>query len=183
MSHRFVRTRSLLVLTSLLLAGTAPAQSTTLTLTPAPTAGPRPCTNAEHRQFDFWIGDWEVKGPKGKVAGHNRIESILGGCALQESWTGAAGMTGHSYNAWNPLTKGWHQTWVDSSGTLLLLDGGLQDGKMVLRGSSPGQKGTALNEVSWEKLEGGRVRQLWRVSEDGGKTWTVAFDGTYAKKS
>jgi hypothetical protein len=25
-------------------------------------------------------------------------------------------------------------------------------------------------------------RQFWEKSADGGKTWTVAFDGTYSKK-
>jgi hypothetical protein len=31
-------------------------------------------------------------------------------------------------------------------------------------------------------MAGGRVRQLWDSSADGGKTWKVEFDGTYAKK-
>ena len=57
------------------------------------------CTKAEFRQFDFWLGDWEVTLPDGKVAGTNKIESILGGCVLQESWAGGglvrqASMTG-----------------------------------------------------------------------------------------
>ena len=179
MSHRFVRSRALLVPLVLLLAGSASAQ----TPAPTPSPGPRPCSSPEHRQFDFWIGQWDVKTPDGKLAGRNTIEPILGGCALKESWTGAGGMVGTSYNSYNALSKGWHQTWVDGSGTLLLLDGGWKDGKMVLRGESAVQNGKALNEISWEKLEGGGVRQIWRVSQDGGKTWRVAFDGTYEKKS
>ena len=36
-------------------------------------AKPAPCSAPEHRQFDFWLGDWEVKGPAGKVAGRNMV--------------------------------------------------------------------------------------------------------------
>lgn len=34
---------------------------------------PPPCCAAEHRQFDFRLGDWEVRDPAGKVVGRNRI--------------------------------------------------------------------------------------------------------------
>ena len=57
----------------------------------APAAAPKACAAPEHRQFDFWIGEWEVTTPNGAPAGRNRIESILDGCALRESWTGAKG--------------------------------------------------------------------------------------------
>ena len=45
---------------------------------PAPTRAPAPCSSSEFRQFDFWIGDWDVANAKGKAAGRNRIESELG---------------------------------------------------------------------------------------------------------
>ncbi len=64
---------------------------------PAP---PRPCAAPLHRQFDFWIGIWDVTGPAGKFAGINRIEAVDGGCALAESWSSAGGgYTGHSLNS------------------------------------------------------------------------------------
>ena len=44
--------------------------------------------------LDFWLGDWSVTTPDGKHAGDNRIEAILDGCALSESWTGAGGGRG-----------------------------------------------------------------------------------------
>lgn len=47
---------------------------------------PATCGSAEHRQFDFWIGNWEVYGANGKLAGTNRVEKILAGCVLQENW-------------------------------------------------------------------------------------------------
>ena len=143
----------------------------------------RPCAAPEYRQFDFWIGDWTVATPDGTKAGDNRIEKILDGCVLMESWTGVGGMTGRSFNIYSSPGGRWHQTWVDTNGTLLKLDGGLEDGKMVLSGSNPGAKGTPVHhEISWQKLGDGRVRQHWRVSKDGGATWSDAFIGFYTRK-
>jgi hypothetical protein len=39
-----------------------------------------------------------------------------------------------------------------------------------------------LNRIIWEQTAPGRVRQLWESSRDGGKTWTVAYDGRYIKR-
>src|SRR3954470_11889409 len=86
-------------------------------------APPPACSEPEYHQFDFWIGDWDVRGPKGKQAGVNHIRSILDGCVLQENWSGAGGSTGTSYNIYDRTQKKWHQTWVDNQGTLLQLDG------------------------------------------------------------
>ncbi len=47
---------------------------------------PERCSGDEYRQFDFWIGDWEVADADGNAQGSNKIESILGGCVLRESW-------------------------------------------------------------------------------------------------
>jgi hypothetical protein len=38
---------------------------------PPAVAAPKPpaCIAPEHRQFDFWLGEWEVRGPAGKLVG------------------------------------------------------------------------------------------------------------------
>ena len=41
----------------------------------------------------------------------------------------------------------------------------------------------AMNEITWTRGADGTVRQLWRVTKDGGKTWTTAFDGKYVRSS
>jgi hypothetical protein len=33
----------------------------------------------EARQFDFWIGRWDVFGPAGRQVGDNHIEAVCGG--------------------------------------------------------------------------------------------------------
>jgi len=148
----------------------------------APAAPALPCAAPLHRQFDFWIGVWDVVGPAGKFAGTNRIEPADGGCVLTESWSSAGGgYTGRSLNSVGSDGR-WRQTWVDSSGLRLELVGGLVDGKMVLEGETPA--GTAgappvKNRITWSLEPEGRVRQHWETSVDGGKTYTTAFDGMY----
>jgi len=142
------------------------------------------CDDAMHKQFDFWIGSWDVKDPDGKEQGMNTIEKILDGCVLRESWVGAGGTSGHSYNVYSRSTKQWHQTWVDSTGGLLLLDGGLdENGSMVLSGTRKARDGSeVIDRITWSPIAKDHVRQHWEVSKDGGKTWSTAFDGHYFRK-
>lgn len=141
---------------------------------------PQPCKVAEYRQFDFWIGDWEVRDPDGEVVGNNTIKPILDGCALKESWRGVGESRGFSFNTYDRVAGQWHQTWVDANGLLLRLDGGLEDGSMVLRGEMPTPEGsTALTRITWTPKDNGNVRQHWTASQDGGETWETVFDGLY----
>jgi hypothetical protein len=145
----------------------------------AASAGDKPaaCSAAEHHQFDFWIGHWDVFLPNGNKAGENRVESVEGGCALLEQWSGVRGPTGKSLNIYDALRRTWHQTWVDSTGGLLVLEGHWSDGRMVLSSSA-----SPIQRITWAPQPDGSVRQLWESSKDGGKTWSTAFDGRYVKK-
>jgi hypothetical protein len=148
----------------------------------AQSAPPSPCSAAQSAQFDFWIGTWDVFAPNGKLAGTNRIEKIYR-CVLHESWSSEK-VQGQSFNVFDPDRGVWHQTWVDSTGSLLVLEGGLRGGAMSMSDASlPGKKDAkALNEITWTPQPDGSVRQHWRVSADGGKTWTTSFDGKYVRR-
>jgi hypothetical protein len=145
----------------------------------APKAPPPPPPEA--RQFDFWVGSWEVTTPDGKIAGHNRIELILDGRVLQEHWTGAGNFTGTSLNLYDASAKVWRQFWVDRVGGVLQLTGGLIDGRMVLTGTSTAGDKTTIDRITWTPNADGTVRQYWEQSTDDRQTWTVAFDGLYRK--
>jgi hypothetical protein len=146
-----------------------------------PQATPKPCTAAEHRQFDFWLGAWEVRTPAGKLAGANTIQSTLGGCVLQERWRGASGHHGTSYNIYDASRRRWHQTWVDDSGLLLELEGAFTDGRMVLVGETVDSTGKPVKQrITWEPMDGGKVRQRWDSSADGVE-WEVVFEGIYTR--
>lgn len=141
-----------------------------------------PCDTAPFREFDFWIGEWQVHTPDGKLAGTNRVTGEYNGCVLHEHYTTGRGYSGESLNTYDAPRKLWHQTWVDDSGTLLLLEGQRIDGKMVLQGQTNGDGDQVIkHRITWTPNANGSVRQLWE-STDAKGSWSVAFDGLYTKK-
>ena len=144
---------------------------------------PPACATPEYRQFDFWIGTCEVFAPNGQRAGTNTIDSVLGGCALHEQWTSAGGGHGFSYNIYDFTRQVWHQTWVDASGTLLQIEGGLVNGAMVLEGRTVGRNGPVLNRITWTPLARDSVRQRWEVRGDTATAWTTVFNGLYVRRN
>lgn len=141
---------------------------------------PAPCTALEHRQFDFWLGDWQVEVP-GKPTNKSRITRLFGACGIREEyWAGGGQYEGSSFNMYDAPRRVWHQTWVDNQGGLLALEGGLRGASMVLEGKQPGpQGGEQTSRITWTPNADGTVRQLWEISTDAGKSWTTAFDGLY----
>ena len=64
--------------------GLSSASAVTLAQAPAPAPTPPPpaCTAAEHRQFDFWVGYWDVYPTgKDKLVAHSLIEKLYAGCS------------------------------------------------------------------------------------------------------
>lgn len=138
-----------------------------------------PVLPPEARQFDFWLGDWTVTSPDGKVAGTSRIETIAGGAGLLENWSGAGGFTGRSLNTYQAEKKAWRQFWVGSAGDVLELAGGIVAGRMVLAGEHAAPGGRRTERITWTPNTDGTVRQCWEQSTDGDQTWTTVFDGLY----
>lgn len=147
------------------------------------------CDAPEFRQFDFWLGEWEVVGVPGapnagQILGHNRIEAASAGCALSEHWRGASGFDGRSLNAWDASAQRWRQFWIGGDGVVLQLAGGLQDGAMVMRGELPGAKGGIQQQrISWTPQPDGGVIQRWETSDDAGTNWNISFLGLYRRVS
>ena len=110
------------------------------------------------------------------MVGRNSITAPFDTGAVAEHWRGAGGVVGHSLSAWDAGRGCWHQTWVDSTGEVLLLDGGPRGDAMVLEGIDA----DARQRITWT-VEGDGVRQLWETSTDDGESWTTAFDGRYAR--
>ncbi len=141
-----------------------------------------PCEHIpEFRQFDFWLGDWNVTA-RGSQAGTNRIEKLEGGCLLQENWSSSLGGTGTSMNYYDAVKKKWVQVWVDSSGTSIHAEAELRDGAMRFEGEHHYPDGRVeLYKMTFTPNEDGSVRQFIEQSNDGGESWYVWFDGLYEK--
>ena len=151
-------------------------------ITPARAANESSCAAPEHRQFDFWLGEWNVHTADGKLAGINSIKREYGGCVLHERYSTSRGYRGESLNIYDAGRKVWHQSWVDTDGTLLLLEGGLRGKSMMLEGQSVGAKGEVTkHRITWTPNADGTVRQHWE-SSDSKDAWSTAFDGTYQRK-
>lgn len=156
-----------------LLLGLATAAAGAATDTPN-----KPCQSAAYRQFDFWIGHWQVSTPDNTVVGHNRISAIAGGCALLEEWSGADGGSGKSLIVYQPEQSRWRQLWADSKGERSDRQGRPGLGGMVLTDPlGPGRRGrNVLRAVSADEL-----RQLEQTTTDGGRSWTTIFEGIYRR--
>lgn len=137
----------------------------------------------EHKQFDFWVGEWQVMNPQGQLAGTSSIQRIVDGCVIFENWTGAQGGNGKSFNYYDKADGKWHQLWIGNTGGVINFSGEYKENAMRYEAANTAANGSkTLQRMTFFKLEGDKVRQLWETSTDDGKTWSVAFDGTYVKK-
>ena len=136
------------------------------------------CSTPAYRQFDFFTGDWDAYDVQAqdKVVARNTVKVILDGCVIHEDYRQNDGPHGESYSLYDAARKVWHQSWVTNRGDLLLLDGGVQDGRMIFKGvERKSGKPDALVRAAWYK-QGDGVRETAEQSLDGGKTWKTEFD-------
>lgn len=163
---------------SLFLLGVNSAGFTSCTVhspqSPQPTP---PCVSSEYRQFDFWVGDWDVfEGDSASPVARARVNRILDGCVIHEDYQSADGLKGESFSIYDASRKVWHQTWVTNRGQLLIIEGDVENGAMVLAGVDRATSGEGRYvRGTWKQEEGG-VRESALRSTDDGKIWKTWFD-------
>lgn len=151
-----------------------------------------PCLNlAQAREFDFWVGEWDVY-PNGApvIVGHSKVEIASGGCMILENWTakGAVPNVGKSINYVNTSTGKWEQHWVGSGGLnlnnpQLFVNGEYKDGAMRFESTSTtSQNQKQIGRFIFYNMGPDQVRQFYEVSTDQGKTWTTSYDFIYKRK-
>jgi hypothetical protein len=143
-----------------------------------------PCTDPAYRQFDFWLGEWQVNDPAGAKQGDNSITTDEGGCLIVERWKSASGNSGQSYNFFDPGSRQWRQVWV-SQGAVIDYAGGLNSaGAMELQGTIRYRDGrSAPFRGVWSRLPDGSVRQQFDEFDLAKQAWTGWFTGIYRRKS
>lgn len=146
----------------------------------------QPCEGPEFKQFDFWVGDWEVaSAAKGIHRGSSHVAKEMGGCVIWENWTSdGSPYFGESYNTYNVNLQRWEQYWVDNSAGVMFFHGGLKDGVMDYWTDDVPQKsgGSLLRHLQFFHLGPDKVRQFSQGSTDGGKTWHVEYDLIYTRR-
>ena len=150
-----------------------------------------PCiTDPVYRQFDFWMGEWDVYSKNGKKAGDSKIELILDSCIILENWRSVNAnkgiyYSGKSFNTYDTTTAEWQQTWVDNvGGTAEFLDGHYENNKMIFM-TKPfrfSRDTLAIRRLTFYNLEPGKVRQHGEISKDNGLTWATEYDLEYRRK-
>ena len=148
-----------------------------------------PCRHdARFREFDFWVGDWDVRPvgtPAVGPAARNTVTIELNDCVVEEHWTAPAGSQGTSYNLYDRSLGMWRQTWVDNGGGQHDYHGGIKNGNMVYEGDIPapnGQRGRIPTRLTFFHISTDSVRQFSEVSADSGKTWTTNYDLMYVRR-
>jgi hypothetical protein len=160
---------------------------------PVPAPRSQACQTAEHRQLDFWLGDWDVAihtrqsptGPMGEAKGRQHVEAVLGGCAVAETFSAAGpgpAWAGRSYSSWQPVAGKWRQTWVDDQGSYLAFTGGIENGAMTLYGEPREGNGTPFQmRMVFLDVTPTSIRWEWQRSEDRWKSVTVMMRIDYTR--
>lgn len=186
-----------LPLSSLALAAcgaTRPAPTPSSAAAAAPPTIVAACASPEHRQFDFWIGDWDLVvkaratpgGPWDEARGQQHIEAILGGCAIAETFSadgpGGQPWAGRSYSSWQPTLGQWRQTWVDDSGGYLAFTGGVDGGAMTLVGEPRDQDGKHIvMRMVFLDVTATALHWEWQRQVDGG-AWAPVMMIDYRRR-
>jgi Protein of unknown function (DUF1579) len=135
------------------------------------------------RDFDFWLGDWEVTvhAKNGVARGSNSIRSVLGGCVIEENFHAEgpeAPWNGHSVSTFDGGR--WRQTWVDDQGSYLAFIGEMKDGRMILYGEP---KGRVRMRMVFAEIRADALLWTWERSEDDGASWAVQMTIDYQRRT
>jgi len=156
----------------------------------APPSQPVPCTQPQVKQFDFWLGEWDLAWPgekSGETAhGANSVRRVLDGCVVEENFNGGTAMhlRGKSVSLFDARSGKWKQTWVDNEGGYLDFVGEFKDSQMVLQREATRPDGTkALQRMVYKNITPQEFDWSWERSLDGGKTWQVLWPIHYKRKS
>lgn len=153
----------------------------------------KPCSSPEARQFDFWLGKWDLSWPAEQSGGEagrrhtgtNNITKMFGDCVIEENFATDDGrLLGHSVSVYDEKAAMWRQTWVDSSGAYLWFTGSFNGEVMELR-TEPVQRDdeTVVQRMIFTDITGDSLEWTWQGSRDGGETWNDLWNVSYRRRS
>lgn len=145
---------------------------------------PPGCTAPEHRQFDFWLGEWDVS-PSGQtfVIAESLISLRAQGCILVEDWRPLGGAHGYSINMYDRVEGRWRQDYGDATGRRSPYSGVFEDGVMRLDDLGPKPPNAPEDfrrRMNFQSLDADTVRQWGEDYRDG--RWVTTWDLTYRRR-
>jgi hypothetical protein len=150
---------------------------------------PAGCTAAENRQFDFWLGEWDVSpsvATSGMIIAESTISLHDQGCVIMENWRPFASGHGHSLNIYDASDQSWHQVWMDATGRRTEYRGTFQDGVLRMDNLNPGpdQNGDPQRlRMNFRALDANTVRQWGETFDAAANQWVVSWDLTYRRRA
>ncbi|WP_219892517.1 hypothetical protein [Aquisediminimonas profunda] len=147
---------------------------------------PPGCTEPENRQFDFWLGEWDVSmtGTTDLVA-ESSITLADQGCVILETWRPFQGASGHSINGFDSSAKEWKQTWIDATGRITPYGGTMQDGTLIMddrSGQTLANQKFAKRRMNFHPIDDSTVRQWGEGWDNAKQAWVVTWDLTYRRR-
>jgi len=156
-----------------------------------PARAAAPCSSAHAREFDFWLGDWEIRqkilradGSWLELPARTSVSSTLDGCALIEHWRGEVqffweGMEkperieGLSVRSWDAGKQRWSIHWMDTRspqfGEPYVGSFRAGRGEFFREFESGGEK--RVGRISFSDIGPDSVDWSLAISRDGRKTW------------
>jgi hypothetical protein len=154
----------------------------------ASSSAPKPCSEPEQKQLDFWVGEWDLTWPgnsAGETArGTNSVRRILDGCIVEENFSGGDSMhlRGKSVSIFDIRGGKWKQTWVDNEGGYLDFVGESKDGQTTLAREATRPDGSkVLQRMVFKNITHDQFDWSWESSKDDRKTWTVQWPIHYKR--
>jgi len=142
----------------------------------------KPCLlSAEYRQFDYWLGEWDVMSQGSKIASSS-IQLILDECVIFENYESLNHYSGKSFSIWDAATKQWQQRYVDNGGAFHTWIGGIENNQMRFFWKHDVRGTPTVDRMTYIHEDADRVRQTIESSTDDGKTWTKTYDGLYVRR-
>ena len=166
---------------------------------PVPDSNKLACDSPEARQFDFWIGEWNVRNLSPGVDADsewvddgmatNRVYSVVNGCGIVEHWEGirkGRHIYGFSVRAFNEETQKWVLVlnWPSPNRPRFgILRGVFRHGRGDFFSKFQNAEGNdVLNRYSFADVAHDSFRWDAAISPDEGKTWETNWIMEFSRR-
>lgn len=141
---------------------------------------PPACATPEDRQFDFWVGEWDVMGTGHRaLVAESTITLADEDCIVMENWRPFSSGHAHSISVYDHANRHWRQYYA-GAGIAPTEYTGVLDAAGVLRfdidGSSPRKR------MNYQRIDANTVRQWGEQYDEATHAWTTTWDLTYRRR-